>query len=297
MFRCLIYKTTINFYLQVETFHEEPNLKNLLAKCETNIQDSNLTKQTTEILNPLENSISKISVEEFYGKEAFLENNLGIEKDPQLVEIVQAQEKTLSITSSNEDNHDNKVYSPLTNISEINLEVEHSPLLEINKQDKINDPELLVSEQKLCCSPNIIEVKKEYDPKLEHENSVYLISNEEESNENIKEKERHLFSLGLLTREAADAAVKEKSMLRELRNRNENSKIDKRFKNSEYTGTLKTVIKLNKTAQESKKTRLPLKMTIHKGKGKSCIDDETCSNLCQSASTTYTIQNDQQVSF
>lgn len=116
-----------------------------------------------------------------------------------------------------------------------------------------------------------------------------------ESPERLKQKESHLLTLGLLTHKAAVAAKIEKQKRREQFQ--SNSKSSKSQRGSDYTGTLKTVIKLHRPTGggdkiDKKKSRLPLKMTLHKGRGKSVNDKETTSAHNSEDDTYYTIQNE-----
>lgn len=116
-----------------------------------------------------------------------------------------------------------------------------------------------------------------------------------ESPERLKQKESHLLTLGLLTHKAAVAAKIEKQKRREQLH--SNSKSSKSQRGSDYTGTLKTVIKLHRPTGggdkiDKKKSRLPLKMTLHKGRGKSVNDKETTSAHNSEDDTYYTIQNE-----
>ncbi|XP_037036625.1 uncharacterized protein LOC119074551 isoform X2 [Bradysia coprophila] len=117
-----------------------------------------------------------------------------------------------------------------------------------------------------------------------------------ESPERLKQKESHFLTLGLLTHKAAVAAKIEKQKQREQLH--SNSKSSKSQRGSDYTGTLKTVIKLHRPTgggdkNDKKKSRLPLKMTLHKGRGKSVNDKETTSAHNSEDDTYYTIQNEQ----
>lgn len=116
-----------------------------------------------------------------------------------------------------------------------------------------------------------------------------------ESPERLKQKESHFLTLGLLTHKAAVAAKIEKQKRREQLH--SNSKSSKSQRGSDYTGTLKTVIKLHRPTgggdkTDKKKSRLPLKMTLHKGRGKSVNDKETTSAHNSEDDTYYTIQNE-----
>lgn len=78
-----------------------------------------------------------------------------------------------------------------------------------------------------------------------------------ESPEKQKQKEEILGTLGLLTHKAANEAKLEKQKQKLLYKTNET-----------YTGTLKTIIKLNRNSPEKKKNRSSLKITFHKNKNR-----------------------------
>lgn len=125
-----------------------------------------------------------------------------------------------------------------------------------------------------------------------------------ESPETRKQKETHLLTLGLLTHRAAVAAKIEKQKRREQL-MSSNSKSGAK-RSSDYTGTLKTVIKLHRpsVSGEPTKAKKPgrppgsLKMTLHKGRSKgtptavSATDKETNSTNNSEEDTYYTIQNE-----
>lgn len=133
---------------------------------------------------------------------------------------------------------------------------------------------------------------------------------EDETIEDLKQKESHLKTLGLLTHQAAVEATIEKQKRREQMKASIASSSTaggKGKKNStEYTGTLKTVIKLHRgggsSSNESKKKgNLPLKMTLHKGRAKnggtgSSSNDRSDPHSAANSEedTYYTIQNQDQ---
>lgn len=84
-----------------------------------------------------------------------------------------------------------------------------------------------------------------------------------ETPENLAIKENILSALGLQSLKAAEEAKRDKQK--------------PVIKNDEYTGTLKTVIKLNRN-NDKKKGRNPLKMTLQKSKSRSSKDGD-CDNL------------------
>lgn len=109
-----------------------------------------------------------------------------------------------------------------------------------------------------------------------------------------KQKESHLKTLGLLTHQEAVAVTIEKEKRREQRKSSAASSSSsttsngKGKKNSEYTGTLKTVIKLHRnTGSDKKKGRMPLKMTLHKGRAKNSNGDRDGSSAGNSEEDTY----------
>ncbi|XP_058455363.1 titin homolog isoform X2 [Malaya genurostris] len=75
---------------------EEPVAAPLCIDTETAMKETpsgELEKDSSLSPELVSEGVSEISVKEFYSEPAFLENNLGIEKDPKLGEIVQVQEK------------------------------------------------------------------------------------------------------------------------------------------------------------------------------------------------------------
>lgn len=108
---------------------------------------------------------------------------------------------------------------------------------------------------------------------------------DDESPEEKIQKESHLKTLGLLTHQAAEEATIEKQKQRDK------IKANKGKKNPEYTGTLKTVIKLHRT-NDKKKGNQSLKMTLHKGRVKNGSDkSDTHSTANSEEDTYYTIQS------
>lgn len=137
--------------------------------------------------------------------------------------------------------------------------------------------------------------KKNAIPMNDDKSDVVVVTTPE-SPERLKQKESHFLTLGLLTHKAAVAAKIEKQKRREQLH--SNSKSSKSQRGSDYTGTLKTVIKLHRPTgggdkNDKKKSRLPLKMTLHKGRGKAVNNDkETTSAQNSEDDTYYTIQNE-----
>lgn len=129
------------------------------------------------------------------------------------------------------------------------------------------------------------------DPSAESTSLVYSAAAAETSEDVAKQKESHLKHLGLLTLQAASeekqrrkelvlhkptgssasSAVSTCSSTSSTSSKSGGSGSKSNTRNSESTGTLKTVIKLNRG--EKRKPRLPLKMTLQKGKGKGAEKD------------------------
>lgn len=293
--------------------------------------------------------VSEISVKTFYGEPAFLENNLGIEKDPKLGEIVQVQgkitaeivepkeqiafkqadeaidvteskrasiapvldsdtikeatdETLMEISNSNIDNSnienvdkDTEKSKPISQKTDNdnNVEVEESKLDSVTEVTDDNKENSLNECKEIGAKNEEIPLDVEPDPVIKDQNSI-AIPEDSESPELLKEKEKHLLSLGLLTHEAAVEAAKEKRKRRELLQRF--PKAEKRNKSGEYTGTLKTIIKLNRTSPEKRKTRMPLKMTFQKGKGKITSEKDLNGSSVSEEKLFYTIHQEKQVS-
>lgn len=105
---------------------------------------------------------------------------------------------------------------------------------------------------------------------------------DDESPEERIQKESHLKTLGLLTHQAAEEATIEKQKQREKFKEKNKGK-----KNSEYTGTLKTVIKLHRGSNDKKKGNQSLKMTLHKGRAKNGSDKSDSHSTANSEEDTY----------
>lgn len=117
---------------------------------------------------------------------------------------------------------------------------------------------------------------------------------DDETMEDRMQKESHLKTLGLLTLQAAVEASIETQKRREQLKATiaSSSHGSKAKKNAEYTGTLKTVIKLQRNDNKKKGN---LKMTLHKGRPKNggSGSDKGDSNSAGNSEedTYYTIQN------
>lgn len=131
------------------------------------------------------------------------------------------------------------------------------------------------------------------------EDSLKIVSEEnvpktEQDSELFKQKESHLLTLGLLTHKAADEAKLAKLKRKEefakslaaqpVQGRSSKSKKESSGE-PQYTGTLKTIIKLNRTEKEKRKTRMPLKMTFQKKNR-----DRDSNGSSNSSDSFYTIQ-------
>jgi hypothetical protein len=109
--------------------------------------------------------------------------------------------------------------------------------------------------------------------------------------EMLKQKESHLLSLGLLTHKAAGEAKIAKQKRKEELAKSiaaqpaQGGRKKKEASGEQYTGTLKTIIKLNRTEKEKRKTRMPLKMTFQKKNR-----DRDSNGSSNSSDSFYTIQ-------
>lgn len=257
------------------------------------------------------------SVQHLYDKPDFLENNLGIEQDPKLGEIVKVQEKTKAsepVIKSNEET---------IAADDIEMEPEEDDKSEnkINGDEKTEEPVVDdkqdIKKEPLSSEPKIenSEVKDEDSGEENKENNVEssakstgsgsprsedslkAVSEENVPKSDIvdmelfKEKESHLLSLGLLTHKAADEAklakLKRKEEIAKTQAAQQSGprKSKKDASGEQYTGTLKTIIKLNRTEKEKRKTRMPLKMTFQKKNR-----DRDSNGSSNSSDSFYTIQ-------
>lgn len=190
-----------------------------------------------------------------------------------------------------------------------------------NKEDKENI-ETTKNEKKSMKSPNNEKIDKDVETKvanvttIDDDSKLEIDANEsnrpisvansigskdsrsssidDESPEEKVQKESHLKTLGLLTHQAAVEATIEKQKQREKIKASitSSSHGGKNKKNAEYTGTLKTVIKLHRgNNNDKKKPNLPIKMTLHKGRSKNGSDkSDSNSTFNAEDDTYYTIQ-------
>ncbi|XP_026479748.1 uncharacterized protein LOC113386165 [Ctenocephalides felis] len=129
-----------------------------------------------------------------------------------------------------------------------------------------------------------------------------LVSLMDESPETLLQKESVMNALGLLTLQAADAAKQERKKQKEQR------LLSQQHRGSAYTGTLKTVIKINRggatgsNGSDKRRSRCGLKMTFQKGGGRggaggkhrgsdATLKDNTGDNT-DGDGMYYTIQNE-----
>lgn len=294
--------------------------------CNEKQKDSSLSPQL------ISEGVSEISVKTFYGEPDFLENNLGIEKDPKLGEIVQVKSKIgsdiverydelplkkpidcLDVSESEKasvapdiaiGNVKEATDDVLTDMTLDTTEIQKDGNVPNKSFETANEPdeesEAVVEDNKENKKAEEIKTDIEIDSSKDNESSNSNAENTvadhclSESPDSIKEKEKHLLSLGLLSHEAAVEAVKEKRKRREIQQRNI-TKTDKRSKGLEYTGTLKTIIKLNRTSPEKRKTRMPLKITFAKGKPPKQNMEKDTNGSTTVENTFYTIHQEKQV--
>lgn len=246
------------------------------------------------------------SVQHLYDKPDFLENNLGIEQDPKLGEIVKVQEKTkveaiikqddVKLTDDNFESEEVKINGGKVQVENETIIVEVKEELktekreelaeessEENKENKVESSSKSVGSVSPRSEDRLKTVSDENVPKVDHVDS-----------ELIKQKESHLLSLGLLTHKAADEAKLAKIKRKEEIAKaiasqpppaGRGSKSKKESATEQYTGTLKTIIKLNRTEKDKRKTRVPLKMTFQKKNR-----DRDSNGSSNSSDSFYTIQ-------
>lgn len=262
------------------------------------------------------------SVQHLYDKPDFLENNLGIEQDPKLGEIVKVQEKT-KVTESVIKSDEAKL---TVDDVEMEQEVEEKPKelkakekSEVKKSE-VNGTKAEEVDDEIKKEPTEVvakvDVKKEElgeENKENNESSAKSVGSgsprsedrlktvseenvpklDHNESELLKQKESHLMSLGLLTHKAADEAKLAKIKHKEELAKSVASQPPGRSKSKkessndqQYTGTLKTIIKLNRTEKEKRKTRMPLKMTFQKKNR-----DRDSNGSSNSSDSFYTIQD------
>ncbi|GAB0092993.1 hypothetical protein DMENIID0001_080450 [Sergentomyia squamirostris] len=356
--------------LHVETLAKESPAVDEDPKDEEDVEEK---KSKAASLSPelVSEGVSPISVQQFYGQPAFLENNLGIEEDPKLREIVQVKEIIKQADKEEKPEEkveeepkavEDEIKQEVTEVKEVvngTIKAESVPeesaetKEEKNKKDeeekKDEVEEVKQSESEEPAQSNEKPPESPEDTKENVPDKENVMSNGETQEENAEKvtnidddgskspvletpearlmKESHFKSLGLLTHEAAVEAKIEKARRREFfksaaqksslssasstsstgsvssQNGTKNGKRSREsgatkeiVSGQEYTGTLKTVIKLHRPqSQEKRKTRMPLKMTFQKGRGKSAQanNDRDQLNLSNSDEDTYyTIQNE-----
>lgn len=198
-----------------------------------------------------------------------------------------------------------------------NITVEHQNVLRSSndateKMEQADELPMLVPEPK-CEEMKIDEVKENLKPNQKIDdvkNSIIKRSDTPppvleslicESPETLLHKESVMNALGLLTLQAADAAKQERKKQKEQR------LLSQQQKGSGYTGTLKTVIKLNRggaagaNGSDKRRARCALKMTFQKGSSRSSAGSKhrgTDTSLkdhsgdADGDSMYYTIQNE-----
>lgn len=263
------------------------------------------------------------SVQHLYDKPDFLENNLGIEQDPKLGEIVKVQEKTKVVDAvikcddellkaEDVEMEEVKEEAP-KEVEKVNGASDETPPVEpveaeIKKEEPeepaepiVKDDTELVKDEAEENKENNVEssAKSIGSGSPRSEDRLKTVSEENVPKmdpadmELLKQKESHLLSLGLLTHKAADEAklakIKRKEELAKSLAQSSTSRSNKSKKDApndqQYTGTLKTIIKLNRTDKEKRKTRMPLKMTFQKKNR-----DRDSNGSSNSNDSFYTIQ-------
>lgn len=261
------------------------------------------------------------SVQHLYDKPDFLENNLGIEQDPKLGEIVKVQEKTKVVEPVIKSDEE---LVKVDDVEILTVEVAKAPAPE-SKEEKVNGvkkeehvkDDVKMEKDKKADKREEASLKGEESGEENKENNessaksvgsgsprsedrLKIVSEENvlkldpAETELLKQKESHLLTLGLLTHKAADEAKLAKlkrqeelakSIAQQPAPSSRKSKKDS-SNDQQYTGTLKTIIKLNRTDKEKRKTRMPLKMTFQKKNR-----DRDSNGSSNSSDSFYTIQD------
>lgn len=261
------------------------------------------------------------SVQHLYDKPDFLENNLGIEQDPKLGEIVKVQEKTKVVEPVIKSDEE---LVKVDDVEILTVEVAKAPAPE-SKEEKVNGvkkeehvkDDVKMEKDKKANKREEASLKGEESGEENKENNessaksvgsgsprsedrLKIVSEENvlkldpAETELLKQKESHLLTLGLLTHKAADEAKLAKlkrqeelakSIAQQPAPSSRKSKKDS-SNDQQYTGTLKTIIKLNRTDKEKRKTRMPLKMTFQKKNR-----DRDSNGSSNSSDSFYTIQD------
>lgn len=261
------------------------------------------------------------SVQHLYDKPDFLENNLGIEQDPKLGEIVKVQEKTKVVEPVIKSDEE---LVKVDDVEILTVEVAKAPA-PVSKEEKVNGvkkeehvkDDVKMEKDKKADKREEASLKGEESGEENKENNessaksvgsgsprsedrLKIVSEENvlkldpAETELLKQKESHLLTLGLLTHKAADEAKLAKlkrqeelakSIAQQPAPSSRKSKKDS-SNDQQYTGTLKTIIKLNRTDKEKRKTRMPLKMTFQKKNR-----DRDSNGSSNSSDSFYTIQD------
>ncbi|KAL5275055.1 hypothetical protein ACFFRR_001186 [Megaselia abdita] len=290
--------------------------------------------------------ISEIKVQQFYSKPEFFENNLESiisDESPSLKETSKSDSEEISSTyptptdveininvSAQPNIEETAMESELADTIKNTLEMDLKPadkeetldtkLSNESKKDEAIESPIKVGKDSLIENLSPIDEKlRSEDNSLVENSEVTSIADNDSINLDIpdvsleiqREKENHLKHLGLLTLQAAKDEKRKKDekkseYLEEIYDSSSNSKFE-----NEYTGTLKTVIKLNKPVpisstfdcESNKKkqhgnnithARQSLKMTFQKGKVRNTNVDK--KNQI-SEEDYYTIQNEGEICF
>lgn len=282
--------------------------------------DSTETTEKDPSLSPelVSEEMDTESVQHLYDKPDFLENNLGIEKDPKLGEIVKVQEKTkvVEVIKMEEEvvaavvdedkpaekkvngNKIEKVGAVKDAMKEVSVEVKTEVIEHESKAvEPLKDEESAEeNKENEGSAKSVGSGSPRSDGGLKSVNEENVPKLDIVDTELFKQKEIHFLTLGLLTHKAADEEKQKKIREKEEHaktqaNQTQSGRSTKSKKDSsndqQYTGTLKTIIKLNRSEKEKekRKTRMPLKMTFQKKNR-----DRDSNGSSNSSDSFYTIQ-------
>lgn len=244
------------------------------------------TKEKKEVIKSIEDDVGEVVLYKISN---------GMRMNPEKLETVLESQK---IREKERSDSTESVENSLKNESEHKKDIQPADSIQIQKDEvdaskmktKHDEPKRSISTETKAIVDSDTNKENLVKPAAVRSNSGSKDSRssslDDESPEERIQKESHLKTLGLLTHQAAEEATIEKQKQREKFKVSNKGK-----KNSEYTGTLKTVIKLHRGNNDKKKGNQPLKMTLHKGRAKNGSDkSDTYSNANSEEDTYYTIQ-------
>ena len=229
--------------------------------------DEPLTAEDVEMKDDKEEE-SELNLEKVNG-EKVLEDSAPVEKETPVTAEIKVKKEPAEVIEKPADKNDEDITEEVTSDEE-------------NKENNIESSAKSVGSGSPRSEDRLKTVGEENVPKTDQDSELF------------KQKESHLLTLGLLTHKAADEAKlaklkRKEEFAKSLAAQTAQGRSSKSKKESsgdqQYTGTLKTIIKLNRTDKEKRKTRMPLKMTFQKKSR-----DRDSNGSSNSSDSFYTIQ-------